>query len=101
MGSAAVPADGSMLCEGCGYILDGLPNGANCPECAKTMDESRAEPRRPPAWEERAGFWATTRQVILRPAAFFRRLKTRGDVTKSRQFARRHYILTALLLAVT
>jgi hypothetical protein len=101
MGAAAIPAEGAMLCEGCGYILDGLPNGARCPECAKPMEESRAGLRRPPAWEERGAFWATTAEVIFRPNRFFRSLNTRGALKRSSGFGRRHMLLTTALLAIT
>src|SRR5687767_13760659 len=98
---AAIPAEGAMLCEGCGYILDGLPNGAKCPECAKQMDESLPDLRRPPAWEERGAFWETTREVIFRPKRFFRSLNTRGELKRSGGFARWHWIFVALLLTFT
>jgi hypothetical protein len=99
--STAIPAEQATLCEGCGYILDGLPNGANCPECAKPATESRPDLRRAPAWESHGAFSATTRELIFHPTRFFRSLNTRGDLKQSGGFALRHMLLTTTLLAIT
>src|SRR5689334_17601979 len=76
--AADVPADTAILCEGCGYTLDGLPLHSKCPECGKPIAESTADDgRRPPAWEAGADhrlgrFASSSWQVLIRPSHFFR-----------------------------
>jgi len=88
-----VPSDTDLLCENCGYLLNGLPPEGNCPECgipiaASTTDSGRTLPD----WE--AGqddpvrrFQATLWKVVASPHAFFRTLSVRGDEDRSRRFA--------------
>ena len=101
-----IPAASDLLCEGCGYVLNGLPGDARCPECGKPATESAPELRQPPAWERpaprRGGrafrFLDTTLAVLFRPTHFFRSLPPESDTNKAAQFARIHYGLASLLL---
>jgi hypothetical protein len=101
--AADVPADDAILCEGCGYQLDGLPLHSNCPECGKPIAESTgADGRRPPAWEASPGpavgrFVRSTALVIVRPSVFFRTSTARGPLEAPRQFAVIHWALAAAL----
>ena len=52
-----VPAETDLLCERCGYVLNGLPADGRCPECGTPLDESVNYRRHPPAWERARG-WA-------------------------------------------
>ena len=112
--AAIIPADSDVLCEGCGYVLSGLPTGpgseTRCPECGKPAAESAATLRQPPAWE-RAGegrgafarFIDTTAAVLLRPRQFFRTLNTRPRpeaAGASFRFAQIHWLLSSLLLGI-
>lgn len=87
-----VPAPTDVLCERCGYVLNGLPDTGNCPECGLPVAESTvASPRRLPAWETGtdhpgARFWATARFVLSAPKQFFRTLQAHGDPARSRRF---------------
>ena len=56
-----VPAESDILCEGCGYTLNGLPEDGRCPECGKPVAESIDAARTAPAWEH---------PEVHRPAAF-------------------------------
>ncbi|HSU66914.1 MAG TPA: hypothetical protein VLJ39_08590, partial [Tepidisphaeraceae bacterium] len=94
-----VPAETDWLCEGCGYTLNGLPEGGNCPECGKPTHESASQIRVLPLWERPQGgsavfrFFATTAQVIFHPTRFYRSFATRGSREHSLQFARIHWLI--------
>src|SRR5215217_2871821 len=73
--AASVPAESDLLCEGCGYVLNGLPEDGRCPECGKPLQESTPALRYAPAWERAESasggrlkrFSRTTADCILRP----------------------------------
>ena len=52
---ATIPAETDVLCEHCGYVLNGLPPGSNCPECGRPAADSDPALRTPTAWEKSAG----------------------------------------------
>jgi hypothetical protein len=95
--AADVPAESSLLCEGCGYTLDGLPAGSNCPECGKPVLESTTgDGRQSPRWETDRrhrvrAFVRTTWEIIVAPSRFFRQLTTRGEPKSGNTFARIHW----------
>ena len=102
-----IPPEGSVLCENCGYTLDGLPDSGNCPECGYPVAKSRIDDgRRLPAWEDtspgrrRLRFLATTGAIIFRPARFYRSLRTRRDNATALLFAQAHWFISAILLSL-
>lgn len=118
-GDAFVPADSSILCHHCGYTLDGLPAEGNCPECGVPVAESTTrEGRELPAWEAPtpaepaseprqtpdAGpltrFLATTLAVTFHPGRFYRTLATRQPSGRALNFARAHWVLSAILMGL-
>jgi len=103
----SIPDEAARLCEGCGYILRGLPDDSRCPECAKPVVESLPDVRPGPAWEREAPglrwrqFFATTWEVVFHPSRFYRALDTRSSTPAEIAFARVHQGVAGLLLALT
>ena len=101
-----VPSESDWLCERCGYVLNGLPAGGNCPECGQPTRESGLELRHVPPWEQPEPgssfhrFLITTAQVIFQPTHFYRSFATRGSRAQSGRFARIHWGISAALLGV-
>ena len=95
---------GDVVCESCGYRLTGLPIDGRCPECGTPVAESTVDSGRSmTAWETSPSwrtFAATTAACVLRPARFFRGLRSRViDDAPARRFAARHLALASVLAA--
>lgn len=61
-----------LLCEGCGYVLDGSPRDGPCPECGRPVRDSLPECRPGTPWQQKRGAktWeATLISMIIRPVA--------------------------------
>ena len=125
-GGPTIPAETDVLCEHCGYVLNGLPPGSNCPECGRPAADSDPALRTPTAWEKSAAsaptsgpaspsgaanpargafpsggaFVTTTAAVLFRPTRFYRTLATRTDTPRSAVFAQIHWAAAALLLGL-
>jgi hypothetical protein len=102
------PAESDVLCESCGYILNGLPPDGKCPECGNDIEESTsAALRTPPAWEDPQlpqpawmRFLATTFQIIIHTRRFYRGLNSRGGLAGAQSFGRIHYALAAIMFSL-
>jgi len=102
------PEETDILCENCGYMLNGLPASGNCPECGSTIDASVSERfRQPCAWENMGDprpkwqrFWVTSREIILHPRRFYRSTTSRGQIEVVYRFARIHWWIASVLLGV-
>ena len=65
-----------LLCEGCGYVIEGLPRNNVCPECGRSIESSLPEARigtiwqraDNPGWREAS---QTMRAMLWKPRATF------------------------------
>jgi hypothetical protein len=102
------PEETDILCESCGYMLNGLPPSGKCPECGSPIDLSISERlRQPPLWENIGSFRSTTlaflrtsSQIIFQPTHFFRTSTTRGPLSPARHFAQIHWVISSLLIGL-
>jgi hypothetical protein len=95
------PAETDLLCEFCGYTLNGLDHGGKCPECGMAIAASVASRREPPLWERRPKtFWATTFQIIFHPTAFFSGVTARGNIQRAARFGHAHWLIASLLFGL-
>src|SRR5262245_7629744 len=102
--AAVVPEETDLLCEGCGYTLNGLPATNNCPECGKPIAQSVGDHRHPAEFEVAPGlgtFIQTTRRVIFHPSEFYRTLLVRRHTDWARKFARIHRAIAIILFMLT
>lgn len=68
----------TLLCETCGYVVDGLPADGPCPECGRSVRSSQPESRKGTAWQRNAslGTWIRTGWATLRhPRQTFGKLR--------------------------
>jgi hypothetical protein len=101
-----VPELSEILCASCGYVLDGLNQAGQCPECGKPIIESIGQDRVPPAWEaaddsHRAkAFIQTSSEIIFRTKNFYRTLNVRGSLESARRFAKWHWWIASLFFGI-
>jgi hypothetical protein len=100
------PEESDILCENCGYMLNGLPVSGKCPECGSEIDLSvSGRLRRPPLWEvigdlrpKWLRFLSTTSEIIFQPTRFYRTSTSRGQLEPARRFAHIHWVISSLAL---
>jgi len=106
--STRAPEETDILCENCGYMLNGLPPSGNCPECGTPIDISVSDRfRQPPLWEIIGNpqpkwfrFLLTSLQIIFAPTRFFRGTTSRGQLVPSYRFAQIHWAISSLFLGL-
>lgn len=101
------PAEGDLLCESCGYLLNGLEArpDAHCPECGEPLATSLDPAARKPAPIElgwtRQSFWRTTASVLFRKRKFFRETLARtGNTPPVHRFGRVHRVISGALFGL-
>ena len=68
----------TLLCERCGYVIEGLATDEVCPECGKPIAESLPERRVGSAWQRRRGFVSALKtgvHTVLHPLSMISILK--------------------------
>ena len=98
-----VPEPSDLLCERCGYVLNGLPAAGRCPECGSAVADVDGHQRTATTWERAAGpdrfgaFVRTSWAVIRSPSRFYRTLAVRVPAAAGRSFARLNWWMAGLL----
>lgn len=92
----------TLLCERCGYVIEGLASGTNCPECGKPICESLPEAR--PGSPAQRGRSVRTRVLtwfasVRSPVRSFTYLRIEPKDTK--WYGRANLLLAALLFGGT
>lgn len=75
--------DDDFLCETCGYILSGLRQTDNCPECGTPISKSHPDQRVGSPWQQNGATPATIKAVLIHPGRVFETVKP--DLEQSRE----------------
>jgi hypothetical protein len=93
----------TLLCETCGYVLEGLSHDGNCPECGTPIKESLPHLARPGSpWQQKPSFRSlidTCREMLYRPGPLLERVRI--DTRSSRSLERWIVLATAASTAVS
>ncbi len=55
----------TLLCQACGYVLEGLDLDTQCPECGKPIEESLAKDRPGTPWQRKASIFSMIKTWYL------------------------------------
>jgi hypothetical protein len=105
---ATVPTETDVLCESCGYVLNGLPPDSRCPECGLPAGDSDPALRHLTPWEQTDGdafpsagaFLSTSAAVLFRPSRFYRTLATRTDTPLATTFAQIYWMTASVFFGL-
>jgi hypothetical protein len=98
-----IPAETDLLCEGCGYTLNGLPTGGNCPECGRPIEQSLGTHRQYTEFETSPSvrtFFRTSWRALVHPTQFYRTLITRVGDDACGLFPVVHWLGASLLFGI-
>jgi hypothetical protein len=90
-----------LLCERCGYSIEGLAREGGCPECGHPVAASLPEARVGSAWQRGPGFrsWcATVGRCVTRPRAAAKVYRIEDE--RSARFRRVNILLASAVLTV-
>ncbi|MAY74939.1 MAG: hypothetical protein CMJ31_09555 [Phycisphaerae bacterium] len=76
----------TLLCERCGYVIEGLDRSGACPECGKPIEESLPERRVGSEWQQSStaiSWLRTTIHLLARPLWMLDRLAIERRRTQS------------------
>lgn len=74
----ATSTEFTLLCETCGYVLEGLAEEGNCPECGRAIASSLPSARAGTPWDRGPSvrsWFATGWMVVTRPGRTFERVR--------------------------
>jgi hypothetical protein len=98
------PAETDILCEKCGYTLNGLPETSNCPECGEPIATSTVDDGRMLSPYEVApsarSYWQTSSSILFTPKRFYRRLVSRRQTLESWRYTRLNMRIAASLFGL-
>ena len=88
----------TLLCERCGYVIEGLDTAGACPECGKTIAESLPERRVGTAWQNHETWRPLIHAAFGTIARPFRTLDLmKIDERSGRDLAMRHALAASVL----
>ena len=64
-----------FLCESCGYVLSGLHQADNCPECGTPIAQSHPDHRVGSPWQQHGAALTTIKAVLAHPGRTFETVK--------------------------
>lgn len=92
----------TLLCERCGYVLEGLAREGNCPECGLEIAAAIGEARRGSPWQRQPNLrgWASTHlEALRRPVRLMKSIMIETEV--SRWFGAWTILAASALPAIT
>ena len=91
----------TLLCEACGYVVEGLPAEGQCPECGRLIAASLPQAREGTEWQRHpnpgtVAWCRTAGRALRRPVRIWESVRISGD----RGFGRATRWIAALLISV-
>ena len=94
----------TLLCERCGYVIEGLATDANCPECGRPIEDSLPERRPGTAYQNNPSFanaWGTSLRTLLHPIMTLDEIRYDYDPGDDNAMGIWHAVLTGTLITAS
>lgn len=91
----------TLLCERCGYVVEGLDPAGNCPECGKPIAESLPEQRVGTAWQQAPSlrtYLLTALSTLLSPMRTLDAIRVNPE--NGRMLAAWHHRIATIIVGV-